>query len=88
MNVHADHVVKDGRAVGVSSGTAYSYFYRQVLSHGLVDLDQAEIGNEVVVRWGDHGRRIKDVRATVERFPYLSEGRNDQVDTATLAAAR
>jgi vanillate/3-O-methylgallate O-demethylase len=84
MSVHADHVRKDGRPVGVSSGTAYSYFYRQVLSHGTIDVDQAEIGNEVVVQWGDHGGRIKDVRATVERFPYLSEGRNDQVDTAAL----
>ena len=25
---------------------------------------------------------------SVERFPYLAEGRNDQVDSATLAAAR
>ena len=85
MSSHADHVVKDGRRVGFSSGTAYSYFYRQVLSHGAIDVDQAQIGNEVVVQWGDHGGRIKDVRATVERFPYLSEARNGEVDTATLA---
>ena len=51
----------------------------------LNDLDQAAIGNEVIVQWGDHGRRIKDVRATVERFPYLQEGRNDRIDLATLA---
>jgi vanillate/3-O-methylgallate O-demethylase len=81
MNVHADHLLKDGRPVGVSSGTIYSYFYREVLSHGSIDADQAEVGNEVVVQWGDHGGRIKDVRATVERFPYLTEGRNDEVDT-------
>ena len=30
-------------------------------------------------------RTIKDVRATVERFPYLTERRNSAVDTATLA---
>jgi vanillate/3-O-methylgallate O-demethylase len=81
MNVHADHLLKDGRPVGVSSGTIYSYFYREVLSHGSIDADQAEVGNEVVVQWGDHGGRIKDVRATVERFPYLTEGRNNEVDT-------
>ena len=50
-----------------------------------IDIDQATIGNEVVVQWGDYGGRIKNVRATVERFPYLSEGRNDQVDTRALA---
>ena len=87
MNIHADHVLKDGRPAGVSSGTIYSYYYRQVLSLGSIDVDQADIGNEVVVQWGDHGRRIKDVRATVERFPYLTEDRNDQVDTAGLAGA-
>ena len=66
-------------------GTIYSYYYREVLSNANIDVDQAEIGNEVVVQWGDHGRRIKDVRATVERYPYLSEARNSEVDTATLA---
>jgi hypothetical protein len=34
----------------------------------------------VVVQWGDHGRPLKDIRATVERFPYLTEGRNSDVD--------
>ena len=85
MNIHADHLLKDGRPIGVSSGTIYSYHYREVLSHANIDVDQAEIGNEVVVQWGDHGRRIKDVRATVERFPYLTDPRNSDVDTATLA---
>jgi vanillate/3-O-methylgallate O-demethylase len=56
-----------------------------VLSLGSIGVEQAEIGNEVVVRWGDHGRRIKDVRATVERFPYLADPRNSDVDTATLS---
>ncbi len=82
---HADHIRKDGREVGYSSGTIYSYYFREVLSMGVIDLDQIAIGNEVIVQWGDHGRRIKDVRATVERFPYLQEGRNDQIDLAALS---
>jgi glycine cleavage system aminomethyltransferase T len=86
MNVHADHVLKDGRPIGVSSGTVYSYFYRQVISLGAIDIGQTQIGNEVVVQWGDHGSRIKDVRATVERYPYVSEGRNSDVDTRTIGA--
>jgi len=51
---------------------------------GCIDLDQSRIGNEVVVQWGDHGGRIKDVRATVARFPYLAEGRNSELDVTTL----
>ena len=85
MNIHADHLLKDGRPIGWSSGTIYSYFHRQVLSLGSIDVDQEEIGNDVVVQWGDHGGRIKDVRATVERFPYLTDPRNSDVDTATLS---
>ena len=75
---HADHISRDGRNIGISSGTIYSYHFREVLSMACLDLDQAEIGNEVVVHWGDHGGRIKPVRATVDRYPYLEEPRNSQ----------
>jgi glycine cleavage system aminomethyltransferase T len=85
MLSHADHLLKDGKEIGWSSGTVYSYYFRQVISHACIDVAEAELGNEVVVQWGDHGSRIKDVRATVERYPYLSEDRNDQIKTATLA---
>jgi glycine cleavage system aminomethyltransferase T len=81
---HADHVLKGGRSVGYSSGTIYSYYFREVLSMGCVDLDVSEIGTEVVVQWGDHGGPIKDMRATVERFPYLREDRNSDVDVTKL----
>ena len=30
---------------------------------------ESELGTEVVLHWGDHGRRIKEIRATVERSP-------------------
>ena len=84
---HADHILHNGREVGYSSGTVYSYYFREVISMATLDVDCADVGTEVVVRWGDHGRRIKDVRATVERFPYLTEGRNDQVDTTRLGVS-
>lgn len=34
---HADHVVKDGTEIGVSSGTIYSYYFRKVISMGTLD---------------------------------------------------
>jgi glycine cleavage system aminomethyltransferase T len=76
---HADHVVKGGRDVGIASGVAYSYHFRKILSHCTIDIDQAEIGNEVIVRWGDHGGAIKDIRAQVAQYPYLTENRNQVV---------
>ena len=82
---HADHIVRAGKEIGFSSGTTYSYHFREVLSMATLDIDCAKPGTEVIVQWGDHGRRIKQVRATVERYPYLSEGRNDKIDATTLA---
>jgi len=81
---YADHVLVDGRGVGWSSGTIYSPHYREFLSHGCIDVSEAEVGRELVVQWGDHGGPIKDIRATVERFPYLAEGRNDAIDVSSL----
>jgi glycine cleavage system aminomethyltransferase T len=76
--------VVDGKKVGFSSGTAYSYYFREVLSMATIDRDVATLGNEVIVQWGDHGQRLKEVRATVQRFPYLADERNDAIDTAKL----
>jgi vanillate/3-O-methylgallate O-demethylase len=81
MNGHADHLLKGGQAIGHSSGTIYSYFFRQIMSMACIDVDQSKIGSEIEVRWGDYGKRIKSVRATVARFPYLTEGRNSDLDT-------
>jgi glycine cleavage system aminomethyltransferase T len=79
---HADHVLLDGERIGWSSGTAYSTRFGEVISMGCIDLDATDIGTEVVVQWGDHGAPLKDIRATVERFPYLDEGRNSNIDVA------
>ena len=81
---HADHILKDGHPVGISSGTIYSYYVHEVLSIGCVDLDASKIGTEVIVQWGDHGGRIKNVRTTVARFPYLTERRNSDLDVTTI----
>ena len=81
---HADHVVKDGRQIGISSETIYSYHFREVLSMGCIDLEASQIGTELIIQWGDYGGKIKDVRATVGRFPYLTEGRNSDLDVTTM----
>lgn len=81
---HADHILKDGRQIGISSGTIYSYYFREVVSMGCIDIDASKIGTEVTVQWGNYGSRIKNVRAAVERFPYLTEGRNSDLDVAVL----
>jgi len=80
----ADKVLKNGKLVGISSGRNYSYNYRQMLSLCSIDVDQGALGNEVTVLWGDEGTRQKEIRALVSRFPYLNEGRNQDVDVNAI----
>lgn len=80
MLAHADYVLKGDQPVGVSSGTIYSYHFREVISHCTIDIDQSQIGNEVIVQWGDFGGVIKNVRARVERYPYSTLARNQDID--------
>ena len=78
---HADRVVKDGEDIGIASGIIYSYYFRKVLSLCTVDIDQAFVGNEVIIKWGDFGGVMKDVKARVAPYPYLTENRNQNAST-------
>jgi glycine cleavage system aminomethyltransferase T len=80
----ADQVLHDGKLVGASSGRAYSYNYRKMLSLCSIDVEQGHLGNEVTVVWGEAGRRQKHLRAIVDRFPYLNENRNQDVDVSRI----
>ena len=82
MLEHADRILKDGKLVGISSGSIYSYYFRENLSMGCIDEELATPGTELIVQWGDFGRRIKDVRVTVDQFPYLTAERNSDVSPA------
>jgi glycine cleavage system aminomethyltransferase T len=75
---HQDLVLQNGRKVGLSSGIVYSYYFREFLSLGCVDLDASALGTEVQIRWGDFGGISKDIRATVAVLPYLSKGKFGQ----------
>jgi len=77
---HQDHVLYNGHEIGYSSGIVYSYHFREFLSLGCIDIDAAEIGTEVKIRWGDYGGKTMDIRATVAVMPYLSDGKFGQPD--------
>ncbi len=83
----ADQVLKDGKPVGVSSGRAYSYYFREMISLSSIDVNHSEIGTEVIVLWGNPGTRQKEIRATVSRFPYLDKNRNQVVDVSKIPRA-
>jgi glycine cleavage system aminomethyltransferase T len=82
---HADRVLDtDGRFIGVSSGRIYSCYYRAMLSLCSIDAPYGSLGTEVTVVWGDPGTRQKHIRATVSRFPYLNENRNEVFDVSGI----
>ena len=63
-----DKVMHDGRTVGLSMFSGYSYNERSMLSLGVVDPD-IEIGNEVTLVWGEEGGGSK--KTTVERHKQI-----------------
>ncbi len=80
-----DKVTKDGKAIGLSTYTGYTYNERAMISLGIVDLEDAEPGTEVTVVWGEEGggtskptvERHKQIemRATVASVPYAEVAR-------------
>lgn len=71
----ADKVLKNGQLVGVTTARGFSYHFRQMLSLVTIDVDQADIGNQVEVIWGLPDRPQKVIRATVQPAPYKEDKR-------------
>jgi len=75
-----DKVVKDGKTVGISTYTAYTFNERAMLSLGYVDDQLSTPGTEVTIVWGEEGGGTSKptvephtqatVRATVAPAPY------------------
>ena len=60
-----DKVLKEGKTIGVSTYTGYTYNERAMVSLAVVDVEHSEPGTEVTVIWGEEGRGSS--KPTVER---------------------
>ena len=79
-----DKVTHDGKIVGFSMFSGYSYNEKSMLSLGIVD-PSIEIGDEVVLTWGEEGGGTKkttverhkaiEIRAVVSPVPYSEVAR-------------
>lgn len=83
-DLHADRVLKDGKMIGSSTGRMFSPFNREMISLGVIDCEYCAEGTEISVLWGDEGRKQKEIRAVVSSYPYIKEGRNENVDVGLL----
>ena len=80
-----DKVVKNGKTVGVSTYTGYTYNERAMISLGVVAVEYSEPGTEVTLVWGEEGRGSTkptverhaqaEIRATVAAVPYAEVAR-------------
>ena len=80
-----DKVTRNGKHVGFSTFSSYSYNERSMLSLGILDNEQAEVGTEVSLVWGEEGggsskptverHRQIEIRAKVGPVPYARDAR-------------
>ncbi len=80
-----DKVLKNGKRVGFSTFSGYSYNERSMLSLGILDSEYSEVGTPVTLVWGEEdGGSTKptverhkqiEIRATVGPVPYSADAR-------------
>lgn len=85
---HQDYVTdKEGNVIGIASNPTYSSHYRTTICQAIIDHDQIEEGKEVILKWGDYGKKIKDIRAVITRYPYMNDVEpNQKYDVSTIPA--
>jgi len=87
-----DKVIKDGKIVGLSTYTGYTYNERAVISLAIIDKQFAKIGSQLTVVWGEEGggtakptverHKQKEIRVTVAPAPIADVARLQYRPTA------
>jgi len=80
-----DKVLKDGKTIGLSTYTGYTFNERAMISLAMVDMEHSEPGAQVTLVWGEEGRGSSkptverhaqtEIRATVASAPYAEVAR-------------
>jgi vanillate/3-O-methylgallate O-demethylase len=80
-----DKVLKNGKTVGLSTYTGYTYNERSMVSLAVIDCEHAELGNELTLIWGEEGRgsakptverhKQAEIRVTVGPVPFAEVAR-------------
>ena len=91
-----DKVLKNGKTIGLSTYTGYTYNERAMISLGIVDAAHSEPGTQVTLVWGEEGRgstkptverhKQAEIRATVAAVPFAEVARVAYRPTGTSAA--
>jgi vanillate/3-O-methylgallate O-demethylase len=87
-NYRADHVMSDGKIVGISTGRVMDYHYRCMLSLAFIDAEHEVIGTELTLLWGTPGTPQREIRVTASKFPFHDAVPNRLRDVATIPRLR
>ncbi|WP_201766649.1 aminomethyltransferase family protein [Sphingobium quisquiliarum] len=79
--MYANKVMDGDRLVGVATSRGYSYYFRKMLSHVVIDTAYAEPGTELTVIWGEPGHRQKAIRVTVAQSPFKQDNRRADLNS-------
>lgn len=73
---------QNNKLIGTTTSYGYSYYLREVISLAVLDIDEAVLGNEVKIIWGEPGHSQKEIRAKVAKTPYKTD--RSKVDLHTV----
>jgi glycine cleavage system aminomethyltransferase T len=76
-----------GEPIGRSFGRQNAAYFQRMISICCINKKYAEEGKKVIVVWGEEGKKQKEIRAKVARFPYNNVLRNERIDVSTLPRA-
>jgi len=79
-----DRVYIGDQEIGFTSGRMFSPHYRKMISLAFIPRDQAKIGEEVEILWGNPGTRQIRIRAKIARYPYVDQCRNEKMDVSAI----
>jgi vanillate/3-O-methylgallate O-demethylase len=86
--IWADDVLVGNRRVGLTTSRCYSYYFREMISLCVIDVEFSVPGAEVVVIWGNEGSPTKSIRAKVAPAPYKRDQRRSSFDDVPLLPLR
>lgn len=68
--------------VGEATSRGYSYYFRKMLSIATIDVEHAELGNELTVHWGEPDNLQKPIRTRVAGPPYIQDRSRGELPSA------
>ncbi|KAF5633160.1 glycine cleavage system T [Fusarium tjaetaba] len=78
-NLKASTVLVGDEEIGFAPSRCYSYWFKEMLSLGVISTKYATPGTVVTVKWGSKGYPQKLIKATVQPAPYKEDKRRHSI---------